>query len=104
MIIDEEETRRRLPDRVLLTRLLRYLTAHRTALILLFLVIFAGIGTSLAIPFLTQVAIDQYLLNTGLSAAERLAGLAFVITVLVVVYFAGYPISFARTFLTTRTG
>jgi ABC-type multidrug transport system fused ATPase/permease subunit len=104
MIIDEEKTRRRVPDRVLLARLLRYLTAHRKALTLLFLVIFAGIGTSLAIPYLTQVAIDQYLLNTDLPTADRLAGLTFVIVVLAVVYFAGYPISFARTYLTTRTG
>ncbi len=66
--------------------------------------IVAGIGTSLASPYLSQLAIDSYLLNTTLPFDERLTGLAIVIALFFLVYLANFPISYARTYLTSLIG
>jgi len=104
IIIDEEETKRRIPDRVLFARLLRYLAPYKLKTTLLLAVIVAGIGTSLATPYISQVAIDRYLLNTSLSFNERLEGLTFVVFLFFLVYLANFPISYGRMYLTTLIG
>jgi len=104
MIIDEEETKRKIPDRVLFARLLRYLAPHKLKTALLLAVMVAGIGTSLATPYISQVAIDMYLLNTSLPLNERLEGLTFIVFLFLLVYLANFPISYGRTYLTTLIG
>ncbi|MFB0503099.1 MAG: ABC transporter ATP-binding protein [Candidatus Bathyarchaeia archaeon] len=104
MIIDEEETKRKIPDRVLLIRLLRYLGRAKLKTALLLVVVVAGIGTSLATPYISQIAIDSYLLNTSLPVDERLVGLTFVITLFLLVYLANFPIESGRTYLSTMIG
>jgi len=104
MIIDEEETKRKIPDRVLFIRLLRYLGRAKLKTALLLVVVVAGIGTSLATPYISQIAIDSYLLNTSLPVDERLVGLTFVITLFLLVYLANFPIESGRTYLSTVIG
>jgi len=104
MIIDEEETKRKIPDRVLFLRLLRYLGHAKLTTALLLVVVVAGIGTSLATPYISQMAIDGYLLNTSLPTNERLEGLAFVIILFLLVYLANFPIEYGRTYLSTLIG
>ncbi len=104
IIIDEEETKRRVPDRVLLARLLRYLAPYKLKTALLLVVIVAGIGTSLATPYISQVAIDGYLLNVGLPLDERLGGLTFFVFLFFLIYLANFPISYGRAYLTTLIG
>jgi ATP-binding cassette subfamily B protein len=67
-------------------------------------VIFCGIGTSLATPYLSQIAIDNYLLNTNLTFNQRVEGLLFIILLFFIVYIANYPIGYAQTYLTTLIG
>lgn len=104
MIFDEEETKRKIPDRVLFARLLRYLARYKLHTALLLVIIVFGIGTNLVTPYISQVAIDRYLLNTGLPLNERIQGLSLIIILFFLVYLANFPISYARTYLTTLIG
>jgi ABC-type multidrug transport system fused ATPase/permease subunit len=104
ILIDEEATPRRHPDRVLLARLLRYLTPYRRNTFILLILIFVGIGINLAIPYLSQLAIDQYLLNTQLLQDQRIAGLTTILILLGTVYLGNYLIQYGRTYLTAWIG
>jgi ABC-type multidrug transport system fused ATPase/permease subunit len=104
ILLDEEATPRRHSDRVLLARLLRYLTPYRRNTIILLILIFAGIGSTLAIPYLSQLAIDQYLLNPQLPQDQRVAGLTTILILLGTVYLANYLIQYGRTYLTALIG
>jgi ATP-binding cassette subfamily B multidrug efflux pump len=104
ILIDEEGTPRRHSDRVLLARLLRYLAPYLRDTIILLVIILLGVGISLTIPYLSQIAIDQYLLTITLLPDQRVAGLTMILSLLGAVYLANYLVQYARTYLTARIG
>lgn len=104
IIIDEEKTQRKLPDRVLLMRLLRYLIPYKLKTVLVLLLIVASTGIGLATPYLSQIAIDNYLLNVNLPLGARLEGIAFVAALSLLVYLFTFPISYGQTYLTGWIG
>jgi ABC-type multidrug transport system fused ATPase/permease subunit len=66
--------------------------------------IFVGIGINLAIPYLSQIAIDQYLLDAQLVPDQRIAGLTTILMLLSVTYLGNYLVRYVRTYLTARIG
>jgi len=67
-LIDEEETKRTVPDRVLIKRLLKYMARYRLnfGVIIGLLLVSAALG--LAGPYILHIAIDQIIPNRDLSA------------------------------------
>ncbi|MSP11891.1 MAG: ABC transporter ATP-binding protein [Chloroflexi bacterium] len=69
-------------DQRVLSRMLAYLRPHRHRMILAMLLMLVGTGLNLAIPYLTKIAIDQYITqkdSQGLNQIAILLTAAFVI-------------------------
>src|SRR5512136_2491267 len=68
LMIDEEETKRTVPDRVLIKRLLAYMVRYRLnfAVIVSLLLVSSGLG--LVGPYILAITIDKYIPNADLSS------------------------------------
>lgn len=93
MLIDEEETKRTIPDRVLVRRLLGYITRYKLnfALIIVLLLVSAILG--LVGPYILAIAIDQYIERGNLS------GLYWISAVYIGVYAGNWLVGYAQTYL-----
>jgi len=82
-LIDEEETKRTVPDRVLIKRLLKYMARYRLnfGVIIGLLLVSAALG--LAGPYILHIAIDQIIPSRDLSALYWISALYAVIYVMV---------------------
>ncbi len=92
-LIDEEETKRTIPDRVLIKRLLKYMARYRFnfGTIILLLLVSGSLG--LVGPYILAVAIDQYIARGNLSA------LYWISAVYVGVYVVVWIVSSVETYL-----
>jgi len=99
-LIDEEETKRTLPDRVLIRRLLGYMARYRQnfAVIITLLLVSASLG--LAGPYILAIAIDQYIEKGNLSGLYWIS--AFYIGVYVLSWMVGYVQTYLRFWLGQR--
>jgi len=89
----EEETRtRKISDRALMARLLRYLLKYKRRFIITVVAVVVVSLTGLLPPYLLQVAIDNYMKNSDL------AGLTFISIILVGVYLVNWVSSYQRTY------
>jgi len=89
----EEETRtRKISDRALMARLLRYLLKYKRRFIITGVAVVVVSLTGLLPPYLLQVAIDNYMKNSDL------AGLTFISIILVGVYLVNWVSSYQRTY------
>jgi ATP-binding cassette subfamily B protein len=92
-LIDEEETKRTLPDHVLLRRLLSYMARYKFnfAVIVTLLLVSAGLG--LAGPYILAITIDQYI------ATENISGLYWISAAYLGVYVLSWVIGYVQTYL-----
>lgn len=92
-LIDEEETKRTLSDRVLIKRLLGYMARYKLnfAVIITLLVVSAGLG--LAGPYILAIAIDQYIEKVNLPA------LYWISAVYIGVYALSLMVGYVQTYL-----
>jgi len=93
-LIDEEETKRTIPDRILIRRLIGYMARYKLyfSLIITFLLMSACLG--LVGPYLLgPVAIDQYIRNGDI------VGLYWISAAYIIVYFLIWAVSCAQTYL-----
>jgi ATP-binding cassette subfamily B multidrug efflux pump len=89
----EEETHtRKLSDRALIKRLLKYLLKYKRRFIITVVTVVAVSLTGLLPPYLLQVAIDNYIKNSDL------AGLTFISIILVGVYLVNWVSNYQRTY------
>ncbi len=93
MLIDEEETKRTIPDRVLVRRLLGYITRYKLnfAVIITLLLVSAILG--LVGPYFLAIAIDQYIERGNLS------GLYWISAVYIGVYAVNWLVGYVQTYL-----
>ncbi len=68
MIIDEEEMKRKIPDRVLIARLLRYLSRYKWKFIVIISLLMVSAGLGLAGPYILSIAIDNYIAMGNIQA------------------------------------
>jgi ABC-type multidrug transport system fused ATPase/permease subunit len=92
-MIDEEETKRTMPDRVLIKRLLAYMIRYKLnfAIIISLLLVSAGLG--LAGPYILAIAIDNYIRNADFSS------LYWISAIYVGVYVASWVVGVIQTYL-----
>jgi len=89
----EEETRtRKISDRALMARLLRYLLKYKRRFIITVVAVVVVSLTGLLPPYLLQVAIDNYIKNSDL------AGLTVISIILVGVYLVNWVSNYQRTY------
>ena len=92
-MIDEEETKRTQPDRVLIRRLLAYMARYRLNFTVIISLLLASAGLGLAGPYILAIAIDQYIANGNLS------GLYWISAIYVGIYVASWVIGCIQTYL-----
>jgi len=89
----EEETHtRKISDRALIARLLKYLLKYKRRFIITVVAVVVVSLTGLLPPYLLQVAIDNYIKNSDL------AGLTFISIILVGVYLVNWVSNYQRTY------
>jgi ATP-binding cassette subfamily B multidrug efflux pump len=89
----EEETRtRKISDRALIARLLKYLLKYNRRFIITVVAVVVVSLTGLLPPYLLQVAIDNYIKNSDLT------GLTFISIILVGVYLVNWVSNYQRTY------
>jgi ATP-binding cassette subfamily B multidrug efflux pump len=93
LMIDEEETKRTTPDRVLIERLLAYIVRYKLnfAVVITLLLVSAGLG--LAGPYILAIAIDNYIARADLSS------LYWISAVYVAIYILSWIVSCVQTYL-----
>jgi ATP-binding cassette subfamily B protein len=92
-LIDEEETKRTVPDRVLIKRLLQYMARYKLNFGIIISLLFISAGLGLAGPYILAVAIDQYI------AQGNLTGLYWISAVYVGIYLIVWLVSSIQTYL-----
>lgn len=89
----EEETRtRKISDRALIARLLKYLLKYKRRFMITVVAVVIVSLTGLLPPYLLKVAIDNYIKNSDL------AGLTFIAIILVGVYLVNWVSNYQRTY------
>jgi ATP-binding cassette subfamily B protein len=90
---DEEKKRtRKIPDRTLIAWLLRYLLKYKQRFTITVVAVIIVSLTALIPPYLFQVAIDNYMINSDF------AGLALIAMILIGVYSANWICGYLRTY------
>jgi len=92
--LDHEEERytRKISDRALIARLLKYLVKYKRRFIITVVAVVVVSLTGLLPPYLLKVAIDNYIKNSDL------AGLTFISIILVGVYLVNWVSNYQRTY------
>ncbi len=89
---EDEEHVRKVPDRVLIARLARYMLRHRGRLAIAVAAVLVASLSGLVPPYLLKVAIDGYI------AEGDFTGLTFIAMILVVVYVVNWFSGYQRTY------
>lgn len=92
-LIDEEETKRHVPDRVLIKRLLKYMARYRLNLAIIIALLLASACLGLVGPYILAVAIDHYITRGNFS------GLYWISAVYVGVYVLTWVVGCIQTYL-----
>jgi len=79
---EDEEPERRIPDRVLLRRLIGYLLPYKTNLIIIAILLLLESLTDLVGPYLLRVAIDVYITNRDLQGLSWAAMVYILVSVI----------------------
>lgn len=89
---EDEEHVRKVPDRVLLARLAKYMLKHKRRLAIAVTAVLVASLSGLVPPYLLKVAIDNYIVQGDLT------GLTFVAVILVAVYLINWFSDYQRTY------
>lgn len=92
-LIDEEETKRNVPDRVLIKRLLQYMARYKLNFGIIITLLFISAGLGLAGPYILAIAIDQYI------EPGNLSGLYWISALYVGIYVIVWLVSSVQTYL-----
>ncbi len=98
MLQQEEEILGKAYDSRLMKRLLRYLRPYRRLVITAISVLIIGSLIELLLPYLTKVAIDQYI------AAKDILGLSKIALAYLLILVAQMTLGYAQTYLTQKIG
>ncbi len=98
MSYHEEEVLGKAYDSRLMARLLAYLSPYKLAVAVAFVLILAISALKLVGPYLTKVAIDEYIANGDLAGLNRIAGL-YLLALL-----AQFALSYCQVYLMNVTG
>lgn len=93
----EEDTLGELQDQRLWRRIFTYVRPHAKGMITAIFLALTVIATGLALPHLTKVAIDRYIMDDSLSRAVRLAGLQQMTVTFIGMVVVGFAASFCQT-------
>lgn len=88
----DEEHVRKVPDRVLIARLVKYMLKHKRRLAIAVTAVLVASLSGLVPPYLLKVAIDNYIVEGDLT------GLTFIVMILVVVYVIKWFSDYQRTY------
>ena len=89
---EDEERVRKVPDRVLIARLAKYMFKHKGRLAIAVTAVLVASLSGLVPPYLLKVAIDNYIVKGNLT------GLTFVAVILVAVYLINWFSDYQRTY------
>jgi ABC-type multidrug transport system fused ATPase/permease subunit len=89
---DEKKHTRKIPDRTLVARLLKHLLKYKRRFTITVVAVVVVSLTGLLPPYLLQVAIDNYIVNSDF------AGLTLIATILVGVYLVNWISAYLRTY------
>jgi ATP-binding cassette subfamily B protein len=79
----EEDKLGEIADIKLWRRILGYTSHHWQGIILAVILSFAVIGSSLLLPYLVRIGVDDYIINTEIPVPERLSGLVILALVFI---------------------
>ena len=100
----QEEQKRYLGDFKLWGRLLKFIVPQWKWVIAAVGLAFIITGVSLVWPRLIQLAMDKYILNTSLPAAERVNGVSWIASLFLVVIVIGFVANFFQVIALEWTG
>ena len=89
---EEEEYERKIPDRVLIKRLVGYILKSRRKLVIAIVAVLVASLTGLVPPYLLKVAIDNYM------SVGNLTGLTFISLILIGIYLVYWLSDYQRTY------
>lgn len=90
---DEKKRERKIPDRVLLARLTRYILRYKWRFVIGVVAVVVTSLTALLPPYLFKIAVDNYMAPPG-----DFAGLAFISVILIGVYVVNWISDYTRTY------
>ncbi len=100
----EEDQVKHIGDVRLWRRLMEFVAPHWRGVGLAVVLSFIVTGTSLALPRITQIAMDGYILNKSLGGEERLEGLPGLAAIFLLVILLGFMANFFQVIVLERTG
>jgi ATP-binding cassette, subfamily B, multidrug efflux pump len=100
----EEDHLGQVADAGLWRRIIAYSWPHRLKLGGAILLSFAVIGASLALPYMVRFGIDNYIVNTSISTAERMSGLGTLVSIFVSAVIVGFIANFFQVVILEWTG
>jgi ATP-binding cassette subfamily B multidrug efflux pump len=85
-------------------RIFRYIRPYGNKIGLAVLLSFVITAASLALPYLTKNAIDQFITNQALSTPERISGLSYVAVIFAILLFFDFAADFLQVIILEYTG
>ena len=100
----EEDKLGDIADSKLWQRILGYASHHWQGVALAVFLSFAVIGSSLLLPYLIRLGVDNYIINTEISLSERFSGLALLAMIFGVAVVAGFIANYFQVTVLEWTG
>jgi len=100
----EEDKLGEIADIRLWRRILGYTSHHWQGIILAVILSFAVIGSSLLLPYLVRIGVDDYIINTEIPVPERLSGLVILALVFGLSSIAGFAANYFQVTVLEWTG
>ena len=100
----EEDKLGEVADFRLWRRIIGYMSRYWHGVGLAVFLSFIVIGTSLLLPYMIRIGVDQYIINTDIAVAARLAGLAKLAGLFVIAVIGGFLANFSQVAVLEWTG
>jgi len=100
----EEDKLGEIADIHLWRRILAYTSHYWQGVVLAVVLSFAVIGSSLLLPYLVRLGVDNYIINTGITVPERLSGLALLAMIFGFAVIAGFVSNYFQVTVLEWTG
>ena len=100
----EEDKLGEVADIKLWRRILGYTSHYWKGVVLAVLLSFVVIGTSLMLPYLLRLGVDDYIINDAILVSERLSGLTMLVMIFGVSVIAGFVANFFQVTVLEWTG
>ena len=98
------DTERTVPDRVLVPRLLRYVTPLKYPLLITFIFTLSSTLFDLSLPILMKIAVDDFILGPNLEVTQKFNGVLFLGLIYALFAFLRFLSEFIRIYLGTTIG